>query len=69
LIWILDAQYACGLMKMLLISCLNATKKVWRELQLEQNMIDLASVFLSKEVFFYIWKLDGEVQIKLITTL
>jgi hypothetical protein len=44
-------------------------KKVWRELQSEQTRLYLALVFSSKDVFFYIWKLDEEVQNKMITTI
>jgi hypothetical protein len=52
----------------ILFKCKSA-KKVWRELQLELIRLELASVCSAKEVFFYIWKLDEEGHIKLITTL
>jgi hypothetical protein len=50
----------------LLLKCKFA-KAVWRELQLDHLRLDLAVLNSAKEVFYYIWRCDIELQLKLIT--
>jgi hypothetical protein len=50
----------------LLLKC-KFTKAVWCELQLDHLRLDLAVLSSAREVFYYIWRCDIELQLKLIT--
>jgi len=44
-------------------------KYVWREVQLEHIILELASLLSPQDVFMYIWKCTEDLQTKLITTM
>jgi hypothetical protein len=52
----------------MLLKCKNSMA-VWRELQLEIERLDMVALQSAKEVFFYIWGKNEELQMKVITTL